>query len=118
MEKMTNKKALEFVLSLEVVAENVEVSEKLAKMLEQVEKKSAKKSDKPTKAQVENEDIKGRILVILSESEAPCQIKEICAKLDNEFSNQKISALVRQLVTIGMVERIEVKKVAMFKNVE
>lgn len=115
MEKMTNKKALEFVLSLQEVVDNVEVCEKLQKMLEQVEKKNAKSDTKPTKAQLENVELKDKILVAMSEFDEPCQIKDICGVLG--YSNQKISALVRQLVASGAVERLEEKKVAKFRLV-
>lgn len=115
MEKMTNKKALEFVLGLKEVQENVEICEKLQKMLEQVEKKNAKSDTKPTKAQLENVEIKDSILVAMSQIDEPCQIKDICELLG--YSNQKISALVRQLVSSGVVERIEEKKVAKFRLV-
>lgn len=114
MEKITNKKALEFVLSLEEVQENVEICEKLSKMLEQVEKKSAK-SDKPTKAQEENVEIKKLIVETMSKIGKPCQIKELVVEIG--YTNQKLSALVRQLVMEGVVERTEEKKVAFFKLV-
>lgn len=111
MEKMTNKKALEFVLSLEEVVENVEVCQKLQKMLEQVEKKNSKTA-KPSKSDIEKVEIKDSILVAMAHIDEPCQIKDLCALLG--YSNQKISALVRQLVATGVVERVEEKKVAKF----
>lgn len=114
MEKITCKNALEFVLSLEEVKANVEVCQKLEAMLIQVCKKNAK-SDKPTKAQVENVEIKAKILEFLSNLDDPCQIKDIVAEIG--YSNQKISALVRQMVASGEVCRIEEKKVAYFKLV-
>ena len=117
MEKMTNKIALGFVLGLEEVKANVEVFDKLTKMLEQVEKKSSgAKTGKPTKAQQENELVKNVILAVLQEQDEPRQIKELLT-IDrlSEYSNQKLSALLRQLVAENLVERIEEKKVAKFK---
>lgn len=116
MEKMTNKIALGFVLGLEEVKANKEVFDKLTKMLEQVEKKSnTGKTGKPTKVQMENELIKDKILQILLESETPLQIKEMLANDElSQYSNQKLSALVRQLVAEEKVVRIEEKKVAKF----
>lgn len=119
MEKMTNRKALEFVLGLEVVVANEEVYQKLAKMLEQVEKKnsSTNKDGKRVLSpeQKKNEVIKERLLEVLAENQEPLQIKEMMTIEGLEFSNQKLSALIRQLVTEGKVERIEEKKVAKFK---
>lgn len=113
--KITNKIALEFVLSLEEVKVNVEICEKLAKMLEQVEKKNAK-SDKPTKAQIENMSIKEEIIEVMKDLDKPCQIKDIKEHL--EYTSQKISALVRQLIEEKRVIRQEVKKVALFSLVQ
>lgn len=116
MEKITNKVALEFVLGLDQVKENQEVFEKLEKMLEQVQKKSSSaKSGKPTKAQMENLEIIDRITEVLSEVDEPIQIKELMTMEGLEFSNQKLSALIRQMVASGTVVRIEEKKVAKFK---
>lgn len=118
MEKLTNKKALEFVLGLDAVKENVEIYEKLAKMLEQIEKKNGKKDGKPTKTQKENEPVKVMILDALENADKPVQIKEIQGTPALEkYTPQKISALVRQLVADGFVERIEEKRVAKFKLV-
>jgi hypothetical protein len=42
------------------------------------------------------------------------QVQKANEKL-SEFSNQKISSLIRQLVVAGKVERIEEKKIAYFQ---
>lgn len=116
MIKMTNKLALEFVLGLEEVVANEEVFAKLSKMLEQVEKKNTS-VDKDGKkvlsvTQKQNEEIK---VLILEELDEPKQIKEL--SLMEKYSNQKLSALIRQLVAENKVERIEEKKVAKFKRI-
>ena len=59
MEKMTNKKALQFVLDNCIVPD--EVQEKLVKMIEQLDKKSSNPK-KPTKTQIENESYMELIL--------------------------------------------------------
>ena len=88
-------------------------------MLEQNEKKNSsvgKDGKKVLSAeQKKNENLKSEMLEILGRFEEPKQIKELLL-LDelNGYSNQKISALMRQLVAEGKVERTEVKKVAMF----
>lgn len=131
---MTNKMALEVAISQlmenfdKMYAHNAEccpgeevdtilqgdVISKLRKMLEQVEKKSTgAKTGKPTKAQQENEQVKLEIICCLGDE--PKQIKELMQydKL-SAYSNQKLSALIRQLVAEGKVKRIEEKKVAKF----
>ena len=79
-------------------------------------KNSAEK--KPTAVQVANEGIKADILdgmEIGKKYTITDLMKEIpaCA----ELSNQRVSALVRQLVTDGAVERTEEKRKAYFSKV-
>ena len=78
-------------------------------------KNSAEK--KPTEKQTENNGIKETILDVLTENGGLMTITDIqksTAELA-ELSNQRISALVRQLVTDNAVERIEDKRKAYFK---
>lgn len=116
--KMTNQLALTFVLGLDQVKENQEVFEKLTKMLQQVEKKNnSGGKGKPTKAQLENESIKELILQELGTE--PLQIKELMThETLAEYSNQKLSALLRQMVESGIVTRVVDKKVTKFKLAE
>ena len=79
-------------------------------------KNSAEK--KPTAVQVGNEAIKDAILEAMEEGKKYTitdRMKEVdaCA----ELSNQRVSALVRQLVTDGSVERTEEKRKAYFSKV-
>ena len=79
-------------------------------------KNSAEK--KPTAVQVANEGIKDAILEAMEEGKKYTitdLMKEVeaCA----ELSNQRVSALVRQLVTDGSVERTEEKRKAYFSKV-
>lgn len=125
--KLTNSKALEMVLA--IVQEKYFVSDfseeektelycKLATMKEQVDKKSKSgKSGKPTKTQIENEKLKMVIMGTLGVQSEAKQIKEI---MENErikplgLTNQKISALLRQMVQDGICYRMEDKRVAKF----
>lgn len=71
---------------------------------------------KPTKTQLENEGVKATILSVLSAEGQPMTIADIqkgSAELA-EFSNQKLSALLTQLVKSNQVERTEVKGKAHF----
>lgn len=88
------------------------------------EKKNASGSGadrKPTKTQLENEGIKTSILDFLATCEKPATIADIMKAIGIE-SNQKVSALVSQMLTIrkgvpnpdGKVVRSEVKGKAHF----
>ena len=92
--------------------------------ISQVEKKNASGANadrKPTKTQLANEGIKEQIVEYLRSAEAPVTIGEIGKAIGIE-SNQKVSALVTQMLTIrkgepnpnGCVERTEVKGKAYF----
>lgn len=118
--KMTNALALELVLGMKEVKENSELVEKLEKMKIQFEKKNgsgSSSSKKPTKTQLENEKIKNLILGALSLEGK--QIKEIQKNPNlKEYSNQKLSALLRQMVKDNLCVRVEEKKTALFKLCE
>ena len=117
--KLTNVLALEMVLAMEEVKSNQELVEKLTKMKEQFEKKnnSSTGSKKLTKTQIENEEIKAQILEVMTSE--PKAIKELQAENESlaEYTNQKLSALLKQLVGGYKVERVEEKRVAKFKKV-
>ena len=117
--KLTNVLALEMVLAMEEVKSNQELVEKLTKMKEQFEKKnnSSTGSKKLTKTQIENEEIKAQILEVMTSE--PKAIKELQAENENlaEYTNQKLSALLKQLVGENKVERVEEKRTAKFKKV-
>jgi len=113
MEKITNKKALGYVL------ENCELPEdvkgKLEAMVVALDKK-ANANKKPTKAQEANEAVKAEIVEKMEENHL-YTITELMKLLDAEYSNQKISALVRQLIAEGKVVRTEEKGKAYFSLV-
>ena len=119
MTKLTNVLALEMVLAMEEVKSNQELVEKLTKMKEQFEKKnnSSTGSKKLTKTQIENEEIKAQILEVMTSE--PKAIKELQAENESlaEYTNQKLSALLKQLVGENKVERVEEKRTAKFKKV-
>ena len=116
--RLTNVLALEMVLEMEEVKSNQELVEKLTKMKEQFEKKNKSGTGKkPTKTQIENEEIKAQILEVMTSE--PKAIKELQAENESlaEYTNQKLSALLKQLVGENKVERIEEKRVAKFKKI-
>ena len=79
-------------------------------------KNSAEK--KPTAVQVANEGIKEAILDAMEDGKK-YTITDLMKEVDAcaELSNQRVSALVRQLVTDGSVERTEEKRKAYFSKV-
>ena len=115
MEKMTNAKALGYVITTFGADLPEEVKEKLEKMKAQVEKKNSAER-KPTATQKENETYKTAILDYLIEVDTAKTIGEImkgCAEV-SDLTNQRVSALVRQLKDAGLVIREEIKRKAYF----
>lgn len=85
----------------------------LDKRIEITQKKNANRGEnaKPTKTQLENEVIKETIVTALTNIGKPATIGELM-KTDPglaDYSNQKITALLTQLLTDNKVERTAVK---------
>ena len=84
--------------------------------LELLAKKNASEK-KPTAQQVANEGLKSVILNVLTENGSLMTVTEVqksCPELA-DLSNQRISALLRQLKDDKQVERVEDKRKAYFK---
>ena len=115
MEKMTNVKALNYVLANCELTD--EVRAKVEKMKEQFEKKNSAEK-KPTANQVANEGIKGAILNGM-ESGKLYTITDLIKSIPEcaDLTNQRVSAIVRQLKDEGSIERVEEKRKAYFKKV-
>ena len=113
MEK-TKKVLFGEILAIEGVAQNEELVAFVNHELELLSKKGSSK--KPTKAQEENVAIKATILEVLSICETPRSIKDLQAEFTElaGFSNQKVSALLKQLIDEVKVVRTEEKRVALF----
>ena len=115
-EKMTNSKALAFVLGMEGIPSDVR--EKLVNIKASIDKKNSAER-KPTATQTENVGLKVAILEGMESGKAYTigdSMKEIPALAD--LTNQRVSALVRQLKDEGLVTREEVKRKAYFTKVE
>ena len=91
MEDVTMEKLVDFA------------KEEIAKL----DQRNASRSSKPTKAQIENEPIKQKIVELLTEVGEKYVASAIAEKL--EISTQKASALCRQLVDEGKLQVEEVK---------
>ena len=113
MEKMTNVKALAYVL--ENYELTTEVKEKLEKMKIQFEKKNSAEK-KPTATQIANEGIKNIILETLGEKSMTITEMQKSNSELAELSNQKISALLKQMTESGSIKREEIKRKAYFSK--
>ena len=112
--KMTYVKALE--IAMKTVEDNKEVYEKLEALKESISKKNSAER-KPSATQKANEGYKEAILSFMEVgkkytiSELMKSVVEIA-----DLSNQRVSALVRQLKDSGLVERTEEKRKAYFSK--
>lgn len=116
--KMTKRDYFNSLLEIGAVKENEGLVKFINHELELLAKKNASGAGKMTATQVANEGIKAEILECLAnEPNRLFTISEMqkvfpcCA----EMSNQRVSALVRQLVADGKVERLEEKRKAVFR---
>ena len=84
--------------------------------LELLAKKNASTGErKPTATQKANEGIKDVIVDVLADNGGQMTVTEIVKAIDGEYTNQKISALVRQLIADGKVEKVVDKRKSYFK---
>lgn len=99
-----------------IVADNAELVAFIDHEIELLNKKNARRSNKPTAKQVANEDTKGIIVEVLTDAAEPMTISDIVA--DDPalagLSTQKVSALLTQLVNDGQVVRTSVKRKSYF----
>ena len=115
MEKMTYVKALEIAIAN--IGEG-EVADKLEALKASIAKKNGAER-KPTATQTANEGFKVAILEAM-ESGKGYTITDLMKSVDAiaDLSNQRVSAIVRQLVESGAVTREEIKRKAYFTKVE
>lgn len=116
--KMTKREKFEMLAKIAEVKANPMLAEFIEHELELLAKKNASGSGKLTAVQVANNGIKEEILECMAkEPNRLFTISEMmklfpcCA----ELSNQRVSALVRQLKEDGKVERLEEKRKAVFR---
>lgn len=114
MEKMTNVKALAYVLAHADLPE--EVKAKVENMKAQFEKKNSAEK-KPTANQVANKAITEGILAEM-EVGVLYTITDMIKKLPScaDLTNQKVSALIKPLIGVS-IERIEEKRKAYFRKI-
>lgn len=111
MEKMTYAKALE--IAINAVAEG-EAHEKLVALKASIEKKNSAER-KPTATQQANEGFKSAIIAGMKENKR-YTITDLMKSIPEiaDLSNQRTSAIVRQMVEAGTLVREEIKRKAYF----
>ena len=116
--KMTKRDYFNELLNIAEVKANKSMVDFINHELELLEKKNASKSSAETKTQKENAGIKENLLNEMESGKAytisDMQKELACCK---ELTNQKISALVRQLIGECKVVRTEDKRKAYFSKV-
>jgi hypothetical protein len=113
MEKMTKKQMFEQIMS----HLNDENERKFIEHeIELLDKKNARKSTKPTANQEANMDIKDAIVEWLTENGEPMTVTEMMKTIPAcaDASNQKLSALLRQLRVEEVVKSEKVKGTTYF----
>lgn len=121
VEKMNEKKTTKkeyFNQLLEIVKGNNELTDFITHEIELLERKATRKS--LTSNQVANNNIKDVIIATLKELAKPSTITDIQNANTElaELSNQKISALLTQLINSNLVIRVVEKKKAYFSIAE
>jgi hypothetical protein len=91
---------------------STEVKDKLTALKEQLVKRNASKSNKPTKTQRENAEIKAQIKDFLTHTLQGLKCGDVATELG--ISGQKASALLSQMVTAGEVVKRMDKRTALF----
>lgn len=114
--KLTNKKALEWVLKN--TAMPADVREKLENMAASLDRKSSSATHKPTKAQEENAALRDRIMEFLEEHP---NLLVTCSDIGKKvpelegMTTQKISPLMRVLEAEGKVTKLVEKGKSLYQ---
>lgn len=117
--KLTKREKFEMLKGIDAVVSNPVLAEFIDHELELLARKNASGGEKKmTAVQVANEGLKAEILECMGEH--PNQLFTISEMLKSfpccaELTNQKVSALVRQLVADGKVVKVEEKRKSFFK---
>ena len=116
--KITKREKFAMLLAMESVKENPMLVEFIEHEIELLARKNGSEK-KPTAQQTANLEIKDAILDGM-ESGRKYTITDIIKEIPEcaELTNQKVSALVRQLLLSNLVERVEEKKKAYFIKID
>ena len=114
MEKRTQRDYFNDIIALATEVGRDDLVDFAEGRIAMLDKKSANR--KPSKTAEENEVLKGVILESLSATNEPITVSELIAKTSAlaGLSNQKVSAVLRLMVTDGSVVKTTDKKKSLF----
>ena len=113
--KMTKKDYFTMLLNVKEVKENAELEKFVKHELELLEKKSG--SNRQTKTQKANERLLKDVVMALSTCEKAVTVSELMKHemfKNTDYSNQKLSAMLKKLVDNGTVVKTVEKKKSYF----
>ena len=113
--KITKREKFEMLMAIAEVKANPILSEFIERELELLAKKNSAEK-KPTAPLAENEAIKETTHENLTSCMTISEMQKSIPDLA-EYSNQKISALMRQLILEGLVKKVEDKRKSYFSKV-
>ena len=115
MKKLTKREKFEMVLAVPAIAENEVLREFIQHEMDLLTKKNSGEK-KPTATQVVNEGIKSAILEFVNKNPKLFTITDFIKQVPEcaDMSNQRVNALVRQLLKAELVDRTEIKGRAYF----
>ena len=118
--KMTNRKALDFVIKNYKETLPADVAEKLNAMISALDKKASAER-KPTAKQTENADIRADLVAFINENAqgdgfTVSDLLKACPAVEGK-SNQYVSAILRQAILAGELSRGSVKRRTYFAPV-
>lgn len=115
--KLTKAQKFAILADLPEVKSNVMLSEFIAHEIELLAKKNSAEK-KPTAQQEANAVIKANVLTVLADGEkrTVSDLLKMVPDLPDTMTNQRMSALVRQMVESGEVVRTEDKRKAYFSK--
>lgn len=119
IKKITKRDNFNALLAIPAVTENAQLVSFIEHEIELLDKKNSA-DKKPTAQQIANKGVMETIMQVLSENGGLMTVTDV--QKSNaalaELSNQRISALLRQLKDERKVERVEDKRKAFFKIAE
>ena len=115
---MTKREMFVAIANVAEVAANQEMVDFLNHQIELLDNRKNSKSKGMTKTQKANEEVKVAIADVLAEAEDKLTVTEMLSdERLNGYTNQKISALLRQMIEAGMVVKTVEGKKAYFAGV-
>ena len=119
IKKITKRDNFNALLAIPAVAENAQLVSFIEHEIELLDKKNSA-DKKPTAQQIANKGVMETIMQVLSENGGLMTVTDVqkANAALAELSNQRISALLRQLKDEHKVERVEDKRKAFFKIAE